>query len=156
MHSCDVLISVTRRYADAFRAGEKTAEVRRRRLNVAANSRVWIYTKLPEGRVQLVGRIAATASGTPMCLWKAHGPQTALTRAEFFAYLDGCEAAYIILIDSLRELTNQLTLAELRRSEAGFQPPQFAKFLRDKDAIYRVLRSTDTVVLDRMLAAQKR
>lgn len=156
MHSCDVLISVSRRYADAFRVGEKTAEVRRRRLNVAPNTRVWIYTKLPEGRVQLVGRIAATASGTPMFLWKAYGPQTALTRAEFFAYLEGCEAGYIILIDSLKQLTNQLTLAELRRRKADFQPPQFAKFLRAKDAIYRVLQSTDTVFLDRTPLHQKR
>lgn len=135
----DVLVSVVDRFVTAFRSGEKTAEVRRRRLNVPPQTRIWIYNKLPVGRVELVGRIESVVAGTPASLWRRHGHRTALTRQEFFDYVEGCETAYVILIAEIRSLNDQPTLSDLRRTKRGFQPPQFAKLIARDGALHRAL-----------------
>lgn len=121
--------------------------MRRRRLNVEPDSLIWIYTKLPRGKIELVGRIEATVSGAPAGLWNTYGARTGLTRAEFFDYLSGCRIGHMILIDNLRELINRPTLAQLRRQSANFQPPQFAKFIESAETLSRVLRLANTTAL---------
>lgn len=137
--TADVLISVAEPFVAAFRSGAKTAEVRRRRLNVCPHTRIWIYTKLPIGRVELVGRVQEVVAAAPLALWKKHGPRTGLTRKEFFDYVSGCETAYVILISDILKLSTRPTLSELRRSKRGFQPPQFAKIIENGDALHRIL-----------------
>lgn len=137
----DVLISLSERFVAAFRSGAKTAEVRRRRLNVPPNTRIWMYTKLPKGRVELVGRVVEVVAASPTILWRKYGRQTGLVRHEFFAYLDGCEIAYVILISDVKSLSAQPTLTELRRNKRGFQPPQFAKMIESGGTLHRVLLS---------------
>lgn len=142
-----MLISVTQRFAEAFHSGKKTVEVRRRRLHVEAGIRIWIYAKLPIGRVELVGRVNKVATGSPTHLWRKYGTQTGLTRMEYFAYLANCTEACVIVIDDIKALTEPPTLAGLRKLKAGFQPPQFARFLESSDAIYQLLLTTNAVAL---------
>lgn len=139
MKSLQVLISVSQRFADAYRRGSKSVEVRRRKLNVAPGTRVWIYSKMPVGRVDLVGHVRKVVSGSPSRIWKDYGDKTALTRSEFFEYVGGCSAVSIVLIDDIRQLQKSVTLGALRHARRGFQPPQFAKFLRNDDALRRAL-----------------
>lgn len=146
--SKEVLISVAQRFVDAYRAGEKSVEVRRRRLNVPPQTRVWIYTKKPTGRVELVGRIEAVIGGTPLQLWKEYGERMGLTRAEFFQYVEGCELAYVIPIEDLKELESQPTLGRLRRGERGFHPPQFARFVEKYKPLHRILTEAESGTAD--------
>ncbi len=136
-----VLISVAQRFVAAYRSGAKTAEVRRRRLNVDPGTRIWMYTKLPEGRVELAGSVEKVVSGSPAHLWKKYGARTGITRQEFFTYVHGCEIAYLVLITGISVLAAPPSLKELRQMKRGFQPPQFAKKIRGEDALYRVLTS---------------
>jgi len=144
----EVLISVARRFVEAYRLGHKSVEVRRRRLNVLPRTRIWIYGKLPLGRVELVGRVERTIVGSPENIWKRFGSLTSLTRREFFEYFEGCDSACAILIGDLKELVGKPTLSRLRRGNSAFQPPQFAKFLKRDDQVYRVLAAAEFGVSD--------
>lgn len=137
--SSDVLISVAQRFVAAYQSGAKTAEVRRRRLKVDPGTRIWMYTKLPAGRVELAGRVERVVSGSPVQLWRRYGSRTGITRQEFFSYVHGCEVAYLVLLIGISEVTTHLSLKELRRTTRGFQPPQFAKKIRSGGALYRLL-----------------
>ena len=103
---------------------------------------------MPTGRVELVGRVEAVVSGTPLRLWKDYGERTGLTRAEFFGYVEGCEAAYVILIEDLKELVSQPTLSRLRKGKRGFHPPQFAKFFEKHEALHRMLSEAEAGTAD--------
>jgi predicted transcriptional regulator len=140
-----VLISVAQRFVTAYQSGTKTAEVRRRRLNVDPGTSIWIYTKLPIGRVELAGRVEQVVGGPPTRLWKKYGRRTGLTKQEFFTYVRGCEVAYLVLITHISVLAAQLSLRELRRMKRGFQPPQFAKKIGNEDVLHRALTDASAI-----------
>lgn len=147
-HPDEVLISVAQRFVEAYRLGHKSVEVRRRRLNVPPRTRIWIYGKLPLGRVEFVGRIERTIVGSPEKIWKSFGAHTSLTRREFFEYFEGCDSACAIQIGELKELVEKPTLSHLRGGDSAFQPPQFAKFLKREDHVYRILAAAELGVSD--------
>jgi predicted transcriptional regulator len=147
-HPDEVLISVAQRFVEAYRLGYKAVEVRRRPLNVLPQTRIWIYGKLPLGRVELVGRVDRTVVASPSSIWKRFGNLTSLTRKEFFEYCEGCNSACAILIGDLKELAKKPTLSHLREGNRAFQPPQFAKFLKRDDHVYRILAAGELGVSD--------
>lgn len=127
----DILISVEQRHALNMVAGEKTVELRRRPVRVAQGCRVWIYSKVPRGHVEAIAIVDEVVTSAPSSIWARYSAQTGISRAEFDSYYDGCEVAYAILLRDVRRLGTTISLEEIRKRFASFQPPQFFRKLAE-------------------------
>ena len=125
----DILISIHPRHVDSMVRGKKTVELRRRPLRLTAGCRVWIYCTLPRGAVEAMGTVRTVVAATPSEIWREHGRQSGITKAEFEAYYEGTDTAYAIVFSSVEKLDLPFALAEIRRHRSSFHPPQFFKRL---------------------------
>jgi predicted transcriptional regulator len=91
-----VLISLEERHAENIFAGKKHVELRRRAMNVKAGTIVWIYVKLPVGRVVGYAKVSAAHSLAPSSLWKRFAGVCCITRSEFFAYFEGLSKGFAL------------------------------------------------------------
>lgn len=127
-----VLLSVKPRYADAILQGAKTIEVRRRPINAKSDSTILIYSSSPVksvvGKAQLRRVIVADVE----LAWKKYSRQLGLTKTEFETYLEGCAAAYLLVLDDVCQLSEPIGLQTLR--EFGpFHPPQSYRYVNEND-----------------------
>jgi predicted transcriptional regulator len=125
----NILISVEYAYVLNMLKGTKTAEVRRRPLRIRPGTRVWVYSKLPRGHVELVATADEIVAAPPHKLWNLYQARIAITFAEFKSYFRGIEVGCAILLCDIKPLQPALKLATLRRASANFHPPQFFKRL---------------------------
>lgn len=120
-----VLISLEERHAENIFSGKKHVELRRRAMNVKAGTVVWIYVKLPVGRVIGCARVSASHTLAPSTLWRKFARVCCITRQEFFDYFEGVSKGFALGLHEPQRLAGAVSLFELREASAGFQPPQF-------------------------------
>jgi len=125
----NILISVEHHYVVKMLNGLKTAEVRRRQLRIEPGTRVWVYSKLPRGHVELVATADEVVAASPRKLWELYETRIAISSTEFRAYLRGVDTGCAILLRDIRPLQPALKLDTLRRISRDFHPPQFFKRL---------------------------
>lgn len=125
----DILISVLPRHTESFLSGEKTVELRRRPINLVPKSRVWIYSKLPRGMVELLAVVDSVHQYPPRKIWNKFGHRTGLTHQEFKRYYEGVEVGCAILFSGVLALHPTLPLKRIRSTVASFLPPQFYRSL---------------------------
>jgi predicted transcriptional regulator len=125
-----ILISLEPRHAENILQGRKRVELRRRTMNVAIGSTVWMYAKLPVGSI--IGRAIVTAIHVlaPETLWRRFGAVSGLSRMEFFEYFADRDRGIALELSDCRRLIHAFDLETLRRFHHGFQPPQFFTRLR--------------------------
>jgi predicted transcriptional regulator len=125
----NILISVEYDYVLKMLNGSKTAEVRRRQLRIQPGTRVWIYSKLPRGHVELVATADEVVAASPRRLWELYEERIAITSSAFRTYLRGVDIGCAILLRDIKPLQPALKLDTLRRTSRNFHPPQFFKRL---------------------------
>lgn len=124
-HPEHVLISLEERHAENIFSGTKHVELRRRTMHVKAGTVVWIYVKLPVGRVIGCARVSGAHSLAPAALWRQFADVCGITRREFFDYFDGISKGFALGLHDPQRLPGTVSLTELREASEGFQPPQF-------------------------------
>jgi len=129
-HDEHILISLDARHAENIFDGKKTVELRRRAMNVKEGATIWIYAKLPVGSIVGCATVRAVHVQAPSALWRKFGGVCAISRVEFFKYLDGVAQATALELSDCRRLDNSFSLESLRQLNARFQPPQFFTRLR--------------------------
>jgi predicted transcriptional regulator len=137
----DVLISLEERHAEGIIRGTKAVELRRRRMNVAVGSVVWLYVKQPKAAVIGRARIQDTHALAPRTLWTRFAETCGLTRREFFEYFSGIKTGFAMSLSNVERLSAPITLRELREAKHRFQPPQFFMHLRKDSVLLRTFRS---------------
>ena len=125
----NILISVEHDYVLKMLGGLKTAELRRRPLRIRPGTRVWIYSKLPRGQVEVVATVDDVVAASPRKIWELYHGRIAITSTEFRAYLQGVNVACAVLLRDITALQPALKLDTLRQTSRNFQPPQFFKRL---------------------------
>lgn len=125
----NILISVHPRHVDSMVAGRKTVELRRRPLNIQAGSRIWIYSTLPRGSVEVMGVVERVVAASPSEIWKNYRDVCGVTKKEFDYYYSGAGMAYVIVFENIKELERAFSLSEIRGHVNRFHPPQFFKRL---------------------------
>jgi predicted transcriptional regulator len=125
----NILISIEHEHAINMLNGIKTAELRRRPLRIRPGTRVWIYSKLPRGHIELVAVADQVVAASPSSLWRRYGSRIAITYYQFKKYCAGAEVACVILLGQIEPLQPALCLAAIRKISKDFQPPQFFKRL---------------------------
>jgi predicted transcriptional regulator len=138
----NILISVEYDYVLKMLNGLKTAEVRRRQLRIQPGTRVWIYSKLPRGHVELVATVDKVVAASPRKLWVLYRERIAITASEFKSYLEGVDIGCAILLCDIEPLEPALKLATLRQTSRNFHPPQFFKRLVAHGPELKSLRSS--------------
>lgn len=121
----DVLISLQFEYAVALLNGSKCVELRRRPPRLAPGTRVWFYAKVPVGKVLGFGMLNEIVVAAPSDLWTMYQQCSGVPKAHFDSYFSGLESAAAMRFSAVTVLEEQLTLADLRRLQPAFQPPQF-------------------------------
>ena len=125
-----ILISLEPRHAENILEGRKRVELRRRTMNVAIGSTVWLYAKRPVGSI--IGRaiIKAVHAFAPATLWHRFGPVSGISRSEFFEYFADKDKGIALELADCQRLAPGFDLKALRCIDHAFQPPQFFTRLR--------------------------
>jgi len=139
----DILISVEDRYARNMLGGSKTVELRRRALRISPGTRIWVYTKLPKGKVELVAVVDKIESDFPANLWARYGTNVAISLGEFESYFANVRIGYAIIFRDVIPVSPGVELDTLRRAYSAFNPPQFFKRLAKDSPELALLRQSD-------------
>lgn len=125
----DILISLHPQHCQNVMTGDKTVELRRRKLRVAPGTRMWIYAKRPNACVHAVAIIESVHEGSRSDLWRQFGDRVCISRLAFDQYLEGTKAGCAIVLRSVQPLKKAISLKEIRQKIHRFHPPQFFKRL---------------------------
>lgn len=118
-----LVLALKPRFAEAILAGTKTVEVRRLMPRITVPTLALLYAS---GSVRaLVGTclVRSVARYPADELWHLYGTDTALSRVEFDAYLQGRDCGVALLLERSQPLAAQIPLHTLRQAH-GFRPPQ--------------------------------
>ena len=127
-----LLMSLRPRFAEAILEGSKTVELRRTRVSAVPGTTIIIYASSPVMSVVGLATLDAVDVDRPNALWRRHGKNLGLTRAEFDVYLAGAESGCALTVTSPRQLPDPYALRWLR-DHADFQPPQSYRYLAARD-----------------------
>ena len=119
------LISLEKRFAEGILSGNKLVELRRRRMRVTVGTTIWMYVKVPVGKVIGSAQVQSLHDLAPTTLWRKYGDVSGLSRTEFFDYFSGVVRGFALVLSNPSRLEDPLTLQRLRALTDGFQPPQF-------------------------------
>jgi predicted transcriptional regulator len=134
----NILISIKRRFVLEMLSGNKTVELRRRRLCVASGTRVWIYSTAPHSAVELLAIVDRVVCASPDQLWHRYRWCVGISRVEFDKYFHSAKTGCAMVLRDLRPLSRAVELSHLRR-RAKFHPPQFFKRLDANSAALRAI-----------------
>lgn len=118
-----LVLSLKPRFAEAILDGTKTVEVRRVMPRITIPTLALLYAS---GSVRaLVGTcvVRSVARYPTDELWHLHGADTALSRTELDAYLQGRDCGVALLLERAEPLAAPIPLHTLRHAH-GFRPPQ--------------------------------
>lgn len=138
------LISLEERFADGILNGEKLVELRRRPMRLTVGTTIWMYVKVPVGKVIGSAQVQSLHTLAPATLWKKYGGVSGLSRAEFFDYFLGVERGFVLLLSNPSRLPMPLSLERLRWLNDRFQPPQFFIHLASDGALVSALSEAST------------
>jgi predicted transcriptional regulator len=133
-----VLISLRPNLIDAFLVGEKCVELRRRAPKLRAGTLVWLYAKLPYGRVMAVAKLRDVTVDTTESIWDTYRACIGISRTDFDAYVSDIPKAAILSFDAITPVSRPTDLKELREIEPGFQPPQFFRRMQSSKLLHRL------------------
>lgn len=137
----DAIISIKPRHVGNIMSGKKTVELRARNINLPVGARLWIYSTLPVGEIEVFAEIDFIEVLPPKEMWKKHGKSISIPKVEFDAYTKSRDLVAAIGLKNIERLDKKIGLDELRIYEKGFQPPQFFLRLEPGRALYAALHS---------------
>jgi predicted transcriptional regulator len=129
------LISLEERFAEDILNGIKLVELRRRPMHLSLGTTIWLYVKVPVGKVVGSARVRSLHALAPETLWRKYGDVSGLSKAEFFGYFAGVERGFGVILSNPTRLPSPFPLDELRSLNDGFQPPQFFQRLPNDGAL---------------------
>lgn len=132
----DAIISIKPRHVDNILSGNKTVELRTRSINLPSGSRLWVYTTLPVGKVEMSTEIDFVEVLPPSAIWKKYGKDICITKVEFDEYTNGRDLVAAIGLKNIQPLNRNICLETMRKYEENFQPPQFFSRLHPDRALY--------------------
>lgn len=131
----DALISIKPEFVDKIVNGQKTVEIRTRKVQLDKNSKLWIYTTLPKGSVQVLTYVKHVDFGHPTTIWSKYGSSIGISRKTFDQYVNGSKSISAIVTEGTCKLPYEISLQNIRSIVPDFQPPQFIKRMDDEDPV---------------------
>ena len=139
-----ILISVQAKYVHKMLTGEKTVELRRRRLHIHPGTRVWIYTTAPSSVVEMSAVIDLVVIASPERIWRKYKASTGVCLKEFNEYFGTSDKGCALVLKEIRKLKTHVNLAAMRAASRRFHPPQFYTRLSTQcPALETLIRASD-------------
>ena len=132
----EALISIKPRYVRRMLNGEKSVEIRNRTVNLTPESRLWIYSTLPQGCIEAVAEVGRVEVGTPLSIWRKYADSLCISETTYRLYVNGSSNVSAIKIKKVSQLPSALSLSMLKLWIPGFHPPQFLKYMADSDPLF--------------------
>lgn len=137
----DAMISIKPRHVENIIKGLKTVELRTKNINLPVGSKLWIYTTMPVGRVEVSAAIQFIETLSPSEIWDKYSKKICISKEEYLSYTKGREQVTAIGLTSVNSLCGSICLETLRNFEKDFQPPQFISKLYPERKIYSAFYS---------------
>ena len=135
------ILSLKPQYVDLILSGKKTVELRNRVVRMEPGTVIWIYATRPLGGIVALAELDSVVHDTPAEIWFRYEKEMCIDRAHFDSYIDNRESVSALILSSVRELKQSMTLDWIRRSTGSFQPPQFYSRLSLDCRLSRTLNS---------------
>lgn len=129
MKTTHALISLEQRFADGILRSTKRVELRRRPMRLEVGTTIWMYVKVPVGKVVGSAQVHSKHELAPSTLWRRYGDVSGLARGEFYDYFSGISKGFVVLLTNPKRLAEPVSLDRLRELNGAFQPPQFFQHL---------------------------
>ncbi len=124
-----LLISIQPRFADLILSGAKSVELRRVRPRVSNGDLILLYASSPIRELVGVCTVAHVDIAPTSELWRRHGQNSGLQRAEFDSYFKGAARSVAISLQDAQRIIEPRTLTELRKRLPGFVAPQSYRYI---------------------------
>lgn len=151
----ELLISIKPIYGMKIFSGSKTVELRTRRPNIEAGSRIWIYLSSPVSALFGYATVAEIVSMTPPKIWHRYFLEAGVLEMDFRRYFRGKKIAHAIVLKNVRKLEKEVSLSQLRDRLKTFHPPQFFSFLNGEHKPLN-LRRRKVEIVRKNVKAKKR
>lgn len=119
------LISIKPEHVKNIIQGNKTVEIRTRRLNLPVGSILWVYSTLPTGCIEVVVEIDFIITLSPDLIWKKYHIEMCVSKELFDEYTKGKKLVSAIGFKNIKKTDKALCLNTLRSFDENFMPPQF-------------------------------
>lgn len=98
-------------------------------MRVEPGTRVWIYSKLPVGRIEATAYLDGIYEAEPAHLWAKFHDCVGITRETFDEYFAGCDRGFALALTQVNRLAHAPLLASLKAEIEHFHAPQFFRRL---------------------------
>jgi predicted transcriptional regulator len=98
-------------------------------MRLEVGTTIWMYVKVPVGKVVGSVQVHSTHELAPSTLWRRYGDVSGLARGEFYEYFSGLSKGFVVLLTNPKQLSESVSLDQLRELNGAFQPPQFFQHL---------------------------
>lgn len=140
----DVVLSIRPQYSEKIIEGKKTVELRRRfPISAPSGTIAYIYSTSPVRAMVGVAEIKDVLKLPVGELWKRYESSAFIEKTDFDRYFEGTNQGFALIFQSVKALTEPLSLKTLRE-RFGFEPPQ--SFLYAKHDLRRALEHESTIV----------
>ena len=120
-------------------SGEKTVEIRSRKMNIGIGTRIWLYATSPQMKIVGYAMVEQVKYEDRDELWKLFKQNMALTWEEYQIYTRRNSHVTALFIKQPVSLLKDIELDTLRRGLEYFHPPQFYMVIRDEQKFGQVL-----------------
>lgn len=142
----NVLISLKPTYIRKILSGEKTVELRRRKVGIEPGTILWMYSTLPEGAIKAAAVVDKIDHGCPSKIWAQHSTGAGISKHQYTDYVKGCSCVSAISLANVRPLREPISLEKLRDIVKKFHPPQFIHHLEAPNPILTLLNSETEII----------
>lgn len=125
----DTLISIKPDFVAKILSKKKTVELRRKPFPCEENSRIWIYSTVPDKCVKATAKASKISKGTPAEIWKKFGTRAGISKEDYDKYFFESEDAYAIELTDVKELPKTIKLDQIQKWIPDFTAPQFFRYL---------------------------
>lgn len=136
-----VMISLTPTYGELMLSGSKTIELRNRIIRIEPLTTIWMYVKLPVGKIVAHADVERVIHDCPFAIWNSYRERMCIERAQFERYVGNRVRVSAIFLQDLKKLDEPLSITRIRSRLHGFQPPQFYFRIEPESTLFSMLTS---------------
>jgi predicted transcriptional regulator len=134
-----LFIAVKPEYANKLISGEKDIELRKTKPHVQAGDYAIIYASAPAKVVLGYGKIKRIILCSPQEMWANFSSRLGIKEQDYLMYYKNSNKSVGIEFEMIKPI-NPISLAELRRVDPNFHPPQIYRYVSNEE-IRKVLIS---------------
>ena len=134
-----VMISLKPAYGELILSGSKTVELRNRIVRIEPCTKVWIYVKLPVGKIIAQADVKHVTHGDPHAIWELYHKRMRIDWVQFQEYVGDRDLVSAIVLHDITKLNKPISIGRIRHVLRAFQPPQFYLRIAPESGLFRIL-----------------